>query len=151
MMHYLADNLTGEQNFDTLLKRCSSNDQIDAVTIGSIDPEVAAGQTPLHYAAKFGVYYAARKLLQAGANPNIQDDDGKTPLDLARSQLASLEAMVMEHENFHAINDLKSTVSLLERPKELKSTEALQQLDTDRHMPIRFSRLGFVTQPSGRE
>ena len=151
MMHYLADSLTGEQKFDTLLKRFSSNDQIDAITKSSIEPEVVAGQTPLHYAAKFGVYYAARKLLQAGASPNIKDDDGKIPLDLARSQLASLEAMVMEHENFHAIKDLRSTVSLLERPQALRSTEALQEVEPDSQMPTRFSRLGFVTQPSGQE
>ena len=137
--------------FDTMLKTFPSNVHIDAITRSSIDPEVTARQTPLHYAAKLSIYYAARKLLQAGADLEIRDNDGKSPLDLARSQLTSLQAMVMEHENFHAIKDFKSTHSLLEGPEEVRSTNALQQLNADSQLPTRFSRLGFVTQSSSRE
>lgn len=149
MMHYLADTLSEEQKFDVLLKKFSSDDQINAVTKRSGDSELVAGQTPLHYAAKFGVFHAAQKLLQAGANPGIKDDDGKTPLDLARSQLASFGAMVAKHEEFRAITDLKSTVSLLERPQELRRIKTLQNDTTNDQMRTRFSRLGFQTQPAG--
>jgi ankyrin repeat protein len=150
MMHYLADNLTEEQKFDLLLKRFSRDYQINAVTKRSGNSDLVAGQTPLHYAAKFGVFHAAQKLLQAGANPNAKDDDGKTPLDLARSQLASLGEMVMEHEMFRVITDLKSTVGLLERPKELQTIGTIQNENTENKMVTKFSRLGFQTQPSGR-
>jgi ankyrin repeat protein len=149
MMHYLADNITGEQKFDVLLNMFSRVDQLDAVTTSSDEPEVAPRQTPLHYAAKFGVFYAARKLLLAGANPSIKDDDGHTPLDLARMQLTSLRARIMEHETFRAVTDLQSTVSLLERAQDLKTIRAMESDRTDTQIRTRFSRLGFQTQPPG--
>jgi ankyrin repeat protein len=41
------------------------------------------GFTPLHYAAFFGRPEAARLLLERGADPAAQLDDGRTPADLA--------------------------------------------------------------------
>ena len=35
---------------------------------------------PLYYAAQFGHIDAIKVLLEAGADPNIEDEDGKTPL-----------------------------------------------------------------------
>merc|ERR1739844_325068 len=40
----------------------------------------------LHYAACFGRPQIARVLLRFGANPDLRDEDGKTPLDKARER-----------------------------------------------------------------
>lgn len=38
------------------------------------------GKTPLHYASKYWCYEICQILLDFGANPNMQDDNGETPL-----------------------------------------------------------------------
>lgn len=40
-----------------------------------------AGETPLHLAARFGHRDAVKSLLEAGADPNLHDITGRTPLD----------------------------------------------------------------------
>ena len=42
------------------------------------------GQTPLHVAAWWGSPSLVKLLLQWGAKLSVTDNDGKTPLDLAR-------------------------------------------------------------------
>ncbi|XP_048661022.1 neurogenic locus notch homolog protein 4 isoform X4 [Marmota marmota marmota] len=44
---------------------------------------VGTGETPLHLAARFSRPTAARRLLEAGANPNQPDQAGRTPLHAA--------------------------------------------------------------------
>ncbi|XP_010670690.2 signal recognition particle 43 kDa protein, chloroplastic [Beta vulgaris subsp. vulgaris] len=46
------------------------------------------GLTPLHMAAGYARPDAARALLEAGADPEVEDDKGRTPLDLAKEILA---------------------------------------------------------------
>jgi ankyrin repeat protein len=41
----------------------------------------------LHYAACFGRPAIAKVLLRHGANPDLRDEDGKTPLDKARERI----------------------------------------------------------------
>lgn len=41
----------------------------------------------MHYAACFGRPAIAKVLLQHGANPDLRDEDGKTPLDKARERV----------------------------------------------------------------
>lgn len=41
----------------------------------------------LHYAACFGRPHIAKVLLRHGANPDLRDEDGKTPLDKARERM----------------------------------------------------------------
>lgn len=50
--------------------------------------DVFAGQrsSSLHYAACFGRPQIAKVLLKYGANPDLRDEDGKTPLDRARER-----------------------------------------------------------------
>ncbi len=43
-------------------------------------------ETPLHNAIRKEELIIARMLLQAGANKNLKNDTGETPIDLARSQ-----------------------------------------------------------------
>ncbi|MFD1246039.1 ankyrin repeat domain-containing protein [Paralysiella testudinis] len=47
-----------------------------------INAQDCYGMTPLHYAVRSGNYEAVKVLLEAGANPNISNQDGSNPLDL---------------------------------------------------------------------
>lgn len=51
--------------------------------------DVNKGQrsSSLHYAACFGRPAIAKVLLRHGANPDLRDEDGKTPLDKARERM----------------------------------------------------------------
>lgn len=51
--------------------------------------DVNKGQrsSSLHYAACFGRPAIAKVLLRHGANPDLRDEDGKTPLDKARERI----------------------------------------------------------------
>ncbi|XP_065207160.1 E3 ubiquitin-protein ligase HECTD1 isoform X3 [Planococcus citri] len=51
--------------------------------------DVNKGQrsSSLHYAACFGRPHIAKVLLRHGANPDLRDEDGKTPLDKARERM----------------------------------------------------------------
>jgi ankyrin repeat protein len=151
MMQFLADSFTGEQKFDVLLNRYSSNLQVNARTTSSDEPDVVAGQTPLHYAAKFGVYYAVKMLLKAGADPSLRDNNGETPVDLARKLFARLAEGITEHEMLRTVSDLKNTVVLLEKPQDMSNTTASEAAITVTDLRTRFSWLGFRTQPSGQE
>ena len=44
------------------------------------------GFTPLHVAAMWGREESVRELLERGADPEISDDEGMTPLDYAESE-----------------------------------------------------------------
>ena len=44
------------------------------------------GQTPLHYAAQYGPPKLVRALMQAGANREMMDKNGMTPVDLAKGK-----------------------------------------------------------------
>jgi len=44
---------------------------------------LCTGETPLHLAARYSRSDAAKRLLDAGADPNVQDNLGRTPLHSA--------------------------------------------------------------------
>ena len=46
------------------------------------------GETPLHFAAFFGTSEIVSLLLKYGANPNLINTGGETPLDLALENLS---------------------------------------------------------------
>lgn len=48
---------------------------------------VGQRSSSLHYAACFGRPAIAKVLLRHGANPDLRDEDGKTPLDKARERV----------------------------------------------------------------
>jgi ankyrin repeat protein len=94
---------------DALLAAGADLDVFDAAALGHVnqleillglDPTMAsetnpAGVTPLHLAARFGHAGAARRLLDAGGDPEAVDADGHTPADLAAAAgHAELEAML---------------------------------------------------------
>lgn len=52
---------------------------------GDPDATSEARESLLHIASKFGKVNAVRVLLRAGANPDVQDKNGRTPLDVAKT------------------------------------------------------------------
>ncbi len=51
--------------------------------IAVLDRPFTTGETPLHLSVKMQSYEICENLLKAGANPNIRDLDGMSPLDTA--------------------------------------------------------------------
>lgn len=68
--------------------------------------DVNKGQrsSSLHYAACFGRPAIAKVLLRFGANPDLRDEDGKTPLDKARERIdeghREVSVVALKMENF---------------------------------------------------
>ena len=85
---------------DALLAAGPDLDVFDAAALGlvnqleillGLDPTLAVavgpnGDTPLHLAARFGHVEAARRLLDAGAEPSACDGSGATAADLAAAR-----------------------------------------------------------------
>jgi ankyrin repeat protein len=65
-----------------------------------------AGQTALHVAATNGKLLATETLLSLGANANLKDDEGKTPLDCAfecaKDAVVTVLSPITDHRDMHA-------------------------------------------------
>ena len=61
----------------------------------SPDRQTKEGNTPLHYCVIYDKPECMRLLLRVGANPSIENNNGKTPLDIARERhCRNMEEMV---------------------------------------------------------
>ncbi|CAL4129830.1 unnamed protein product, partial [Meganyctiphanes norvegica] len=70
----------------------------------SLDRQTKEGNTPLHYCVIYNKTECMRLLLRVGANPNIENNNGKTPLDIAHER----NCRVMEDMLKQAIQQKKS-------------------------------------------
>lgn len=52
----------------------------------SLDRQTLEGNTPLHYCVISNKPECMRLLLRVGANPSIENNNGKTPLDIANER-----------------------------------------------------------------
>lgn len=145
LTQFFGDTGSNRQKFSYLLKKYSTADCIDSRTVGVKGRP--GSQTPLHWATGSGNYFATLSLLEAGALIDAQDDEMKTPLDLAKELKADLEQPNdVESEMATAfLKSIKDVVELLERweprTRYIADFESLNaQLDK-----LRFSELGFLT------
>lgn len=52
----------------------------------SLDRQTKEGNTPLHYCVIYNKVECMRLLLRVGANPNIDNNNSKTPFDIAQER-----------------------------------------------------------------
>jgi hypothetical protein len=130
-----------------LLGKFTGPEHLEARTTASEARKVVGGQTPLHYAAKFGVYFAVWKLLEAGANVLASDDEGRQPLDLARSAVDYLNELDLRQEIPDRYFELEDTIKVLDQ-----AVVGRKLLPCRSHAPVgdftklSFSGLGFKTE-----
>eukprot|EP00927_Polykrikos_kofoidii_P068672 TRINITY_DN63_c0_g2_i1.p1 TRINITY_DN63_c0_g2~~TRINITY_DN63_c0_g2_i1.p1 ORF type:complete len:346 (-),score=59.09 TRINITY_DN63_c0_g2_i1:88-1125(-) len=79
-LHWAADR--GEVDIVALLLS-SDVAASSCETVARVGARDQSGETPLHYAVMTENLEVARMLLNARADPNVANDDGETPLDLA--------------------------------------------------------------------
>ena len=78
----------------------------------NVNATLTNGRTVLHHAADFSNAAGTAMLLKAGANPNVVDENGRSPLDLARASDASY---VIKH--LEPVTDLAMIAQLKARSK----------------------------------
>lgn len=72
----------------SIKKYISPSAAVELICYNMLGADVNRGQrsSSLHYAACFGRPAIAKVLLRYGANADLRDEDGKTPLDKARER-----------------------------------------------------------------
>jgi uncharacterized protein len=107
------------------------NDDAAAIRLlfkaGAEDIDPPAGETPLMFAVKWSRFKAARALLECGANPNVQDVKGKTPLHymIKKRSDAAYIRMFLKHGALLTLADREGTTGqgLLTRARDLRYRE----------------------------
>ncbi|CAB0027880.1 unnamed protein product, partial [Trichogramma brassicae] len=74
-LHVICKGFQNDDQLETLFKICEERNQLVQV-----DAQDNLGNTPLHLAVCYGKHWAAELLLRNGANPNLADVEGYTPL-----------------------------------------------------------------------
>jgi len=95
------------------------------------------GQTHLHITAKYGSLNIYKYLVAHGADENIQDDTGKTPVDLRREYLIS--AFTKKNGSTH--NGITTRVSYLVEQEKLDVNERIVNGKTPLHLLAENRRL----------
>ncbi|EGD75621.1 hypothetical protein PTSG_06688 [Salpingoeca rosetta] len=107
----------------------------DICSLETLDLDVADtyGRTPLHYASLYGAILSARYLIKRGADPNKEDQDGNTALQLALiGHQVNYAALLLDH-----VRDLKHAIvfTVLQHDKEKdKQVEVVRTTSTFRFL-----------------
>lgn len=145
-LNLLTDDVTSEAKLDILLALFHNEAEINARTIPKDGLEVW-GYTPMHMAARMGVFSAVKRLLEHGAKPDVQDSRGQTPLENAKDMLEYILERILPHEMSRLVADFRDTIELLEAVKEGRQWPMLrlrqQDLGGQENIRTRFSALGF--------
>lgn len=80
----------------------------------AVDQRDETGHTPLHYAALSGNSECVYYLLQSGANPNVKDNHGLTPLHAAAEHQIDI-AKLRKQRKYHKLPYWKDVSSEMER------------------------------------
>src|SRR5690606_14457962 len=99
---FIAAQMRDDETLALLLEKYKSNPNL----------ATKSGRTALHQAADFSNASGTAMLLKAGANPNVVDDQGRSPLDLAKASDASY---VIKH--LEPVTDLALIAQLKARSK----------------------------------
>jgi hypothetical protein len=103
---------------------------LDAVPTANLDTQDFEGNTPLHLAMIKGEDYVAKMLIAAGCDPDLQNNYGKMPYDLATSHKAyqfAKEASMLVDIRINTVLKKKKLLGLLEKKRkeeEVKRAEA---------------------------
>ncbi len=65
------------------VSECGHSQQLPAKNASSAKATMSKGETALHQAARLGDVTALQNQLKQGANPNLRDQAGRTPLIVA--------------------------------------------------------------------
>lgn len=141
---YTGDRNTNRLKFKYILSKFSSREAIESRTYGGLAR--TGNQTPLHWAAASANYFAAWKLLEAGAEVKPEDDNGKTPQDLAEAIRRTQEnQMTRIPKDIAAI--LSAVDDIIKLFKEWSIDHRHQdhsEHDGNELSDLKFSRLGFT-------
>ena len=91
--------LVGVEYFDRLMAACSCGDLIEleyllGESLDLLSKTDVDGNTALHKAAEFGRIEACRLLMSRGADMNLSNDRGDTPLDLMKEKGIEVDRLV---------------------------------------------------------
>jgi hypothetical protein len=93
---------------------------LDARPKANIDAQDSEGNTPLHLAMIKGEDYVAKMLIAAGCDPDLQNNDGHMPYDLATSHRAyqfAKEASMLVDVRMKKVLNQKKLIALLEKKR----------------------------------
>ena len=86
----------------------------------SLDRQTKEGNTPLHYCVIYNKMECLRLLLRVGANPNIDNNNGKTPYDIAQERHCRTMMEMVKESNQILINFYQPLSSSAETSFETK-------------------------------
>ena len=99
------------------------------------------GETALHTACRLGSMECVKELLAHGADTTVKDNNGKTPLDVAkRSKNQSIIDLVMEHEK-RSEKSLMDSIQSVQIVSELTSTIKAQASSTEERILSRVEAI----------
>eukprot|EP01101_Sappina_pedata_P008643 TRINITY_DN4832_c0_g1_i1.p1 TRINITY_DN4832_c0_g1~~TRINITY_DN4832_c0_g1_i1.p1 ORF type:complete len:1046 (+),score=322.33 TRINITY_DN4832_c0_g1_i1:155-3139(+) len=124
-IHSLSKNLHGYQSKELALLRVVSIILHKILDLRySIDIPTGDGQTCLHLAVKSPHTFLTKFLLANSANPNIKDNYGRTPLDIAKENKRDEQILILQHADEYTWNCAQFNKQIL--LSKIKSTKMVR-------------------------